>query len=147
MKAFRFRLQSILDLRHREMNDALRAFGEATRAREVMEAQLNRQTQARDSALATWTETRTKTFHVAQEQHGQIALAAVEEERRALGQQVGTARKKELQKRQAYLQAKVRLDAFTKLKAKAEDDFQRELRRKEEQELEDVVNARWRRAV
>lgn len=143
MKAFRFRLQTLLNLREMAREEALSAYAKAIRERELNEEKLvqfnSRLNELREAVSAN----RARTFTGAEQANFQQAVNLAKECLLRQRNKVNRAKRVEEKARSAYLEADGSEKSLANLKARRQEDhFQFELK-KEEHELEDVIGARF----
>lgn len=143
MKAFRFRLEPILTLRTWEEERARSAYGQALQQeRRFIEAV--RAAEARiESEVAAWRRESAGTIVPDEREHRWRHLLALERERHDLGQKLLSARRLREQKMKLLVDAHRRVRILATLKGQRQQAHMADERRREEKEIDEIVNARF----
>ena len=143
MRAFNFRLQTLLNLREMAREEALSAYANAIRQRELNEEKLADCNSCLDELRGAVAACRTKNFSGAEQANFQKAVNLAKERLLQQRNKVNRAKRIEEKARTSYLKADGDEKSLTNLKERRQKDhFQFELK-KEERELEDVIGARY----
>lgn len=143
MRAFHFRLQTLLNLREMAREEALSAYANAIRQRELNEEKLadciSRLDELREAVAAC----RAKSFTGAEQANFQQAVNLAKERLLRQRNKANRVKRVEENARTSYVKADGYEKSLSNLKARRQEDhFHLELK-KEERELEDVIGARY----
>lgn len=143
MRAFHFRLQTLLNLREMAREEALSAYANAIRQRELNEEKLadcnSRLDELREAVAAC----RTKSFTGAEQANFQQAVNLAKERLLRQRNKVDRAKRVEKKARTSYVKVDGDEKSLTNLKARRQEDHFHFEFKKEERELEDVIGARY----
>ncbi|MBU62458.1 MAG: flagellar export protein FliJ [Opitutae bacterium] len=143
MRAFHFRLQTLLNLREMAREEALSTYASAIRQRELNEEKLADCNNTLDELRKAVATRRTNRFTGAEQANFQQAVNLAKERLLLQRNKVNRAKQVEENTRMSYVKADGDEKSLINLKARREEDhFHFELK-KEERELEDVIGARY----
>ena len=143
MRAFHFRLQTLLNLRVMAREKALSAYANAIRQRELNDEKLadcnSRLDELREAVAAC----RAKSFTGAEQANFQQAVNLAKERLPRQRTKVNRATRVEEKARTSYVKADGDKKSLTNLKARRQEDHFHFEFKKEERELENVIGARY----
>ena len=143
MRAFHFRLQTLLNLREMAREEALSAYANTIRQRELNEEKLADCNSRLDELREAVAVCRTKSFTGAEQANFQQAVNLAKERLLRQRNKVKRFKRVEEKARTSFVKADGGKKSLTNLKARRQEDhFHFELK-KEERELEDVIGARY----
>ena len=143
MRAFHFRLQTLLNLREMAREEALSTYANAIRQRELNEEKLADCNNSLDELREAVAARRTTSFTGAEQANFQQAVNLAKDRLLRQRNKVNRAKRVEEKTRTSYVKADGDEKSLTNLKARRQEDhFHFELK-KEERELEDVIGARY----
>ncbi len=143
MKRFRFRLEPVLTIRNWEEERAQTAYGQAAR-QEMRLADELRGVEARiESGVAEWRAQIGRPGHPSDITMRWRHLLTLERERTEVAGKLATARRIREQKMKALVDVHRRVKVLETLRDRQSQAHLAEQRRREERELDDIVNARF----
>ena len=144
MKAFRFRLESVLTLRNWDEERARTELAQALARERRYERNLSEIDQLIDQSLASWMEDRQAGGSAAREVGQWAHLNHLDRNRRDLDEKLQAARKFREEKTARLLECRQKRRVIEKLKERQHDAFRKDLQGRLEREIEDLFNARFR---
>jgi len=143
VRAFHFRLQTLLNLREMAREEALSTYANAIRQRELNEKRLTDCKSRLDELREAVAACRRESFTGAEQANFQQAVNLAKEHLLRQRNKLKRAKGVEEKARTSYVKADGEEKSLTNLKERRQEDhFQFELK-KEERELEDVITARY----
>lgn len=143
MKAFAFRLETLLHLREIAKDKALSQYGKAVAKREFMEGQLLSK-ERRLAELQDEIASRRKVgFSGSSQQSYQRSLDSAKNDIHRCHSEVQISKKIEESKRLSYLEADSSYKSFVRLKEKKRDEHMEIESKKEESEMDDLIGGRF----
>jgi flagellar export protein FliJ len=143
MKAFTFRLETLLHLRERAKDQAIKDYALSISKREKAELSLRKAVQNLKSSNEEIKQRRAAGF-VGFEQDGfNQSIVQLKENIIELNSKVAESKNIESAKREIYLTADSNCKSLLKLKEKKKEEHLKSEEKKEEAELEDIIGARF----
>lgn len=143
MKRFRFRLEPVLTIRTWEEERAQTAYGQAMKQELRLADELRGVETRIESGVAEWRAQSSLPGHPADITMRWRHLLTLERERADVAAKLATARRIRDQKMKALVDAHRRVKVLDTLKDRQNQAHLAEQRRREERELDDIVNARF----
>jgi flagellar protein FliJ len=144
MKPFKFKLDAVLKLRDFEKQAAHEAYAQAIKRRREIEDGCQYVSENLKKVQSEISSMRQAVFPAAMQQYFFGALQDLQDQLKKLMLELSKAEKAEEKKLNEFLQAKTKVDMLDKLKSKRfEAHFKEELY-KEEKEIGDLVNSRYK---
>ena len=143
MKAFSFRLETLLHLREITKDKALSQYGQAVASRESMENQLHTKRQILTDLQHEISSRRAVGFSGSSQHFYQRSLDAAKAEIQRCYSELQAAKKIEDSNRESYLKADSSFKSFLRLKEKNREDHLAIESKKEEAEMDDLIGGRF----
>ena len=143
MKGFRFRLESVLTLRQWEEERARTAYGQALQQERRFVDELRAIEQRIENDAATIRQTTTAGIHAGDRASRWRHLLALERQRAEIAQKLVTARRIREQKMKLLIDAHRRTGILDRLKLRQQQAHAATCARREQQEIDELVNARF----
>lgn len=143
MKGFRFRLESVLTLRNWEEERARTAYGQALQQERRFVDELRAIEQRIEQDAATIRQTTTTGVQAGERAARWRHLLALERQRADIAQKLVTARRIREQKMKLLIDAHRRTGILDRLKLRQKQAHAAESARREQQEIDELVNARF----
>ena len=143
MKSFKFKLASIKSIRESEEKTALDVYAASMRARYSTEVKLEKLMCDLDAAQSQIVGRRNVGMTASDLHADRNALQAIQLDIKTAKEELEEAQKEENEKRTVYLEAKASREILERLETKQKEEYLTEERRKEEQEIDDNVAARY----
>jgi flagellar export protein FliJ len=143
MRAFRFRLEPILTLRTWEEERARTAYTQALQQERRFVEALRAAEVRIDAEVTAWRRDCEKTIAPDEREHRWRHLLGLERERHDIAQKLISARRLREQKMKLLVDAHRRVRILGTLKAQRHQTHMADQRRREEKELDEIVNARF----
>ncbi len=144
MKLFKFNLETLKKLRQLELDQAQSLYATAIENRKLAEASVELIEKRHQEFQEIVAQSRKGVFCAAKEDAN---LGSFKHFQMTLEQgflTVNKKRKEELEAREAFFNARTKLQGIEKLEEKRKFEHQLETQRKEEKELEDQIQSRWK---
>lgn len=145
MKAFRFRLESVLTLRNWDEERARTELAQALARERRYERSLSEIDQLIDQSLSSWMADRQAGGSAAREVGQWAHLNHLDHNRRDLDDKLQVARKMREDKTARLLECRQQRRVIEKLRERQHDAFRKDLQGRLEREIEDLFNARFHR--
>src|SRR5690606_5727589 len=145
MKAFRFSLEAILELRRRAQEEAALALASVRRRLAQLEKEHERQVRKIQNLRETIGKQRLAGVVAGKEKGFREALRHEEIALGELAKNVTSAGEEEAAARAALLKARMNAEALEELKVRRKEKFDREWERKEEKQLQEIADAAFSR--
>lgn len=142
MKAFKFKLHSILTLRERAEDEAQQRHAEAGRKLDELTLELNRARSDYAGMIEKLEGVQRASFRPAERDNLWKSLKSQQEHCGSLAQKVDAARRELEHKRQALLTASTDRQAMRKMEEKGRREHTNEAQRQESSMIDEIVNAR-----
>lgn len=143
MKAFTFRLESLLHLRESAREKALVGYASSIRDRELVEEKLMKLRLSESKINQEISSLRAKHLNPSKEQSFQKALYSIKNEILDFHKKLEDAKKVECSKKGIFLKADSSHKSILRLKDKQNESHVRNQLKKEERELDDIINSRY----
>lgn len=145
MKAFRFRLESVLTLRNWDEERARTELSQSLARERRYERNLAEVDQMIDQSLSSWMADRQAGGSAAREVGQWAHLNHLDHNRRDLNEKLQVARKLREEKTAKLLECRQKRRVIEKLKERQHDAYRKDLQGRLEREIEDLFNARFQR--
>lgn len=145
MKAFRFRLESVLTLRNWDEERARTELSQSLARERRYERNLSEVDQMIDHSLASWMAERQAGGSASREVGQWAHLNHLDHNRRELNEKLQVARKLREEKTAKLLECRQKRRVIEKLKERQHDAYRKDLQGRLEREIEDLFNARFQR--
>ncbi len=143
MKAFAFRLETLLHLREIAKDNALSQYGQSVVKRESTELRLNAKKQRLLELQSEIASRRAVGFFGASQQSYQRSLESAKDDIQSCHTELQMAQNIEESKRVLYLKADSAFKSFLKLKEKKREEHMAIESKKEETEMDDLIGGRF----
>ena len=143
MKAFTFRLETLLHLREMSRDKAIKDYAIAISNRENAETDLNSAVSSLKELNTVIHQKRAIGFSGFEQETFNQSIVRIKEEIIDFNSKLADAKNIEVVKRKLYLQADSNCKSLLRLKEKKKDEHFKREERKEESELEDIIGARF----
>jgi flagellar export protein FliJ len=143
MKAFTFRLETLLHLREMSRDKAIKDYAIAISNRENAEIDLNSAVSSLKELNTVIHQKRAIGFSGFEQETFNQSILRIKEEIIDLNSKLADSKNIEVVKRKLYLEADSNCKSLLKLKEKKKDEHFKTEERKEESELEDIIGARF----
>ena len=143
MKAFTFRLESLLHLRQSAREKALVSYASSIRDREEVEGKLMKLKSSELKINQEISSSRSCHLNQAKEQSFQNALITVKNSILDFHKKLEDAKRVEIAKKSIFLKADSSHKSILRLKDKQNESHVRNQLKKEERELDDIINSRY----
>jgi flagellar export protein FliJ len=143
MKAFTFRLETLLHLREMSRDNAIKDYAIAISNRENAEIDLNSAVNSLKNLNTVIHQKRAVGFSGFEQETFNQSIVRIKEEIIDFNSKLADSKNIESVKRKLYLQADSNCKSLHKLEEKKKDEHFKREERKEESELEDIIGARF----
>ncbi len=144
MKAFTFRLQTLLKVRQSSRDKALRSYGLAVRQTDKLNEELTCKKKEIEDLQASIRQKRSSSFFAQEQEHLESTLSSLKDDIVALHGQLQNALKIQNSKRDLFLKADSQLKSFEMLREKQKQSHEFSELKKEEIQVNDIISSRFK---
>ena len=143
MKAFSFKLHTLLQLRKASREKALHAYGKAVHESEMLENDLVRKKSALQTLHDLIKQKRSNYFFGQEEESYQRNISSVKNEILSVHKSLKNSQEIREAKRKLFLKAEAEFKSLEKLREKQKFEHDQSEQKKEESQIDDIISARF----